>query len=212
KLRKCCEGQKYVIYDKNAWWLYVQWSCPHESHSGSCYLYEGNKFDRPNGKGWLTSAEWLPPKEQIDEQYPLVLCTVREVGHYSCRSMTGNCRPLQTLADEPGYVQINPDDATRLGIEHEALVYIESRRGKVITRANVTPRANKGAVYMTYQWWIGACNELTLDQLDPVARTPEYKHSAVRLSKIDDQQWAEQQVQTLYHQLKDHLKASAQVV
>nr|VXZ83817.1 Formate dehydrogenase H [Klebsiella pneumoniae] len=31
-----------------------------------------------------------------------MLCTVREVGHYSCRSMTGNCAALQSLADEPG--------------------------------------------------------------------------------------------------------------
>ena len=31
----------------------------------------------------------------------MVLSTVREVGHYSCRSMTGNCAALAALADEP---------------------------------------------------------------------------------------------------------------
>ncbi len=46
---------------------------------------------------------------------------MREVGHYSCRSMTGNCA-LAALADEPGYAQINTQDAKRLGIEDEALV------------------------------------------------------------------------------------------
>ena len=25
---------------------------------------------------------------------------------------------------------------------------------------------------MTYQWWIGACNELTQDNLDPVSKNP----------------------------------------
>ena len=41
----------------------------------------------------------------------MVLSTVREVGHYSCRSMTGNCAALAALADEPGYAQINTEDA-----------------------------------------------------------------------------------------------------
>lgn len=43
----------------------------------------------------------------------MVLSTVREVGHYSCRSMTGNCAALAALADEPGYAQINTADAER---------------------------------------------------------------------------------------------------
>lgn len=211
ELRMLCDQYQGATYEKLAGLGYVQWPCPTEDHPGSQYLYKDNKFDRPNGKGLLVSADWIPPKEQLCDDFPMVLCTVREVGHYSCRSMTGNCRPLQTLADEPGNVQINPEDAARLGIEHEELVYVESRRGKVITRADVTPRANKGAVYMTYQWWIGACNELTLDHLDPVSRTPEYKHSAVKVSKIANQSWAEQQVQKLYTELKDRLKQTAQV-
>lgn len=211
ELRQLCDQYKGATYEKMAGLGYVQWPCPTEDHPGSQYLYHDNKFDRPNGKGLLTSADWVPPKEQLSAEFPLVLCTVREVGHYSCRSMTGNCRPLQTLADEPGNVQINPHDAERLGINHGELVYVESRRGKVITRADITPRANKGAVYMTYQWWIGACNELTLDHLDPVSRTPEYKHSAVKVSNISNQNWAEQQVQHLYTELKDRLKATANV-
>lgn len=211
ELRMLCDQYQGATYEKMADLGYVQWPCPNEDHPGSQYLYHDNKFDRPNGKGLLVSADWIPPKEQLSEAFPMVLCTVREVGHYSCRSMTGNCRPLQTLADEPGHVQINPADASRLCIEQGDLVYVQSRRGKVITRADITPRANKGAVYMTYQWWIGACNELTLDHLDPVSRTPEYKHSAVNVLKIDDQRWAEQHVQKLYTELKDRLKQAAKV-
>ena len=58
-----------------------------------------------------------------DADYPLVLCTVREVGHYSCRSMTGNCAALQSRADEPGRVQISRADADRLGIADRQLVW-----------------------------------------------------------------------------------------
>ena len=55
--------------------------------------------------------------EDLSEEFPLILSTVREVGHYSCRSMTGNCRALAALADEPGFVQMNDQDAKELGVK-----------------------------------------------------------------------------------------------
>ncbi|MCP5854512.1 formate dehydrogenase subunit alpha, partial [Klebsiella pneumoniae] len=78
--------------------------------------------------------EWRAPIDQVSDDYPMVLATVREVGHYSCRSMTGNCKALAALADEPGYIQINTADAAALGIKDQELVWVASRQGKVITR------------------------------------------------------------------------------
>ncbi|OAA91503.1 formate dehydrogenase H [Clostridium coskatii] len=180
----------------------IQWPCPSENHPGTSYLYKGNKFNTPTGKANLFAAEWRPPVEQTDKDYPLVLSTVREVGHYSVRTMTGNCRALQQLADEPGYVQINPMDAKAEGIIDGELMRISSRRGSVVARALVTERANKGAVYMTYQWWVGACNELTSNNLDPVSKTPELKYCAVKIEAIKDQKEAEKFIKDQYDLLK----------
>ena len=55
---------------------------------------------------------------------------------------------------------------------------------------------------MTYQWWVGACNELTVASLDPISKTPEYKYCAIKIEKIDDQDWAEQHVKDIYKDLK----------
>lgn len=196
-----------ATYEKLDGLGYVQWPCTDVASPGTPYLYQGNKFQTASGKGLLFAAEWRPPIEKVDAEYPLGLCTVREVGHYSCRSMTGNCVALQTLADEPGYVTINPKDARKLGIKDQQLVWVASRRGKVIARAGVTERVNAGAVYMTYQWWIGACNELTIHHVDPISKTPEYKFCAVRLEPIVDQVSAENYVQQTYAKLKGDLAA-----
>ena len=209
ELRELCPIFYGATYDKLAGLGYVQWPSLTLDDPGRAWLYKDNKFDTPSGKAQLFASEWVPPVDLVDSDYPLALCTVREVGHYSCRSMTGNCSALQTLADEPGNVQINPQDADALGIKDQQLVWVASRRGKVISRANVSVRANVGAVYMTYQWWIGACNELTLDHLDPISRTPEYKYSAVKLEKIDDQKWAEQHVQQAYGEMKAKMRKAA---
>ena len=187
----------------------VQWPCKNESQEdiGTKYLHKDGKFSTPNGKGNLFAAEWRPPMELEDEEYPFSLCTVREVGHYSVRTMTGNCRALARLEDEPGYIQISEIDAERLGIEDSELVRVSSRRGSVLTRALVTDRVKQGATYMTYQWWVGACNELTIANLDPVSKTPEYKYCAIKIEKIENQEWAEQQLKVEYESIKSKMLA-----
>ena len=208
EMRALCPLFYGVTYEKMGEMGHVQWPCPTLEHPGTPYLYADNQFATPDGKGHLFAAPWRAPAETPDADFPLVLCTVREVGHYSCRSMTGNCAALQSLADEPGFVQINPQDAERLNVKDKQLVWVSSRRGKVISRACVSERINLGSVYMTYQWWVGACNELTQDNLDPISRTPETKYCAVKVEAIDDQQWAENHALQSYQSMKTRLKAA----
>ena len=96
---------------------YIQWPCTDEGpeDQGTTYLYKGQIFDRPNGKAEFFACDWEPPMEDLSEEFPLILSTVREVGHYSCRSMTGNCRALAALADEPGFVQMERSRRQRVG-------------------------------------------------------------------------------------------------
>ncbi len=210
ELRHLCPNFFGATYEKMGELGYVQWPCRDESEAdqGTSYLF-AERFSTPNGLAQFFTCEWQAPVDKLSDAYPLVLSTVREVGHYSCRSMTGNCAALAKLADEPGYIQINTADAKRLGIEDEELVWVNSRKGKVISRAKISDRPNKGAVYMTYQWWIGACNELVTENLSPITKTPEYKYCAVNVERIADQRAAERYVSEEYSQLKARLRESA---
>lgn len=182
----------------------IQWPCRSESDEdkGSMFLHKDGNFSTDNGRGKLFATEWRPPYEIEDDEYPFSLSTVREVGHYSVRTMTGNCRTLSQLEDEPGYLQINYKDAQKLGIEDNEIIRVSSRRGSVLTKALVTDRVQEGATYMTYQWWVGACNELTIASLDPISKTPEYKYCAIKVEKIEDQNYAEECVKNTYKDLK----------
>ncbi|MBE6469436.1 MAG: formate dehydrogenase subunit alpha [Coriobacteriaceae bacterium] len=187
----------------------AQWPIREGESVGKRDMYAGGVFTTADHKAHLHADEFVEPTELPDEEYPLVLCTVREVGHYSCRSMTGNCRALAALADEPGHVQMHPDDAAARGIKHGQIVRVFSRRGSVYSRAEVSPRINKGTVYMTYQWWIGKCNALTMHVTDPMSGTPEDKFSACQLEALPDQVWAENEVQRQYTELKQELVNNA---
>jgi len=207
ELRHLCPDFFGATYEKMGELGYVQWPCRDESPAdkGTSWLFK-DRFSTPDGLAHFFTCDWVAPIDKLTEEFPMVLSTVREVGHYSCRSMTGNCSALSALADEPGYAQINTADAARLGIVDEALVWVNSRKGRIITRANVSERPNKGAIYMTYQWWIGACNELVTENLSPITKTPEYKYCAVRVEAITDQAAAERYVAEEYAKLKARLR------
>ena len=198
-----------ATYEKMAGVGHAQWPIPTLDHPGSPDLFLGGAFTTPEGKAHLVAHDYVDPTELPDDEYPLVLCTVREVGHYSCRSMTGNCEQLSNLAEEPGFAHINPADAAARGIKNDDMVWVASRRGKIITRAFVDDRVNENAVYMTYQWWIGKCNDLTIHAVDDRSRTPESKYCAIEVTRVDDQVWAEKHAEELYMELKARLAAEA---
>nr|WP_320132897.1 formate dehydrogenase subunit alpha [uncultured Holophaga sp.] len=205
EMRHLCPLYAGVTYQRLEELGTIQWPCPDEQHPGTPYLYGGNRFNTPSGKGLLFAAAWRAPGELPDAEYPLVLCTVREVGHYSVRTMTGNCKALKTLADEPGFVRISPVEHAALGVQDGDLVWVASRRGKVLSRIQVSERINEGSIYMTYHWWIGSCNELTHDHLDPISRTPEFKYCAARIEAIPDQAWAETYLEREYLALRQRM-------
>jgi formate dehydrogenase major subunit len=112
---------------------------------------------------------------------------------------------LRNLEDEPGWVEMSLEDCDKLGLREGEIVKVLSKRGSVYTRCKPTERVKQGAVYMTYQWWIGACNELTISSLDPTSRTPEYKYCAARVEKIKDQDWAKEEVARIYEELRSRM-------
>ena len=207
EMRSLCAKFAGASYEKMVENHGVQWPCTEDSpdDTGTQYLHKGAHFATADGKGHFYYYPWTPSKELESPEYPLSLSTVREVGHYSVRTMTGNCRLLADLADEPGYIQMNPEDCQELGIANGDLVRVVSKRSHTITRCQETDRVSKGATYMTYQWWVGACNELTSAALDPKSHTPEFKYCACRVEKIDDQKQAERDVKAQYTAIRSRM-------
>ena len=207
EMRSLCPKFAGASYEKMVENHGVQWPCTEDSpdDTGTQYLHKGAHFATADGKGHFYYYPWTPATELESPEYPLSRSTVREVGHSAVRTMTGNCRLLADLADEPGYIQMNPEDCRELGIANGDLVRVVSKRGHTITRCQETDRVSKGATYMTYQWWVGACNELTSAALDPKSHTPEFKYCACRVEKIDDQKQAERDVKAQYAAIRSRM-------
>ncbi len=58
EMRELCPLFYGVTYKKMGDMGHVQWPCPTLEHPGTPYLYAGNHFDTPTGKGQLFAAPW----------------------------------------------------------------------------------------------------------------------------------------------------------
>jgi formate dehydrogenase major subunit len=159
----------------------LQWPCPTIEHPGTPYLHREGRFTC--GLGRFTPAEWTPPAEVPDEEYPLVLSTGRRLYHYHTRTQTGRCEGLNDLLGEET-ADISYVDADRLGIENGERVKVKSRRGEVAVRAKVTSEVPAGMVWMAFHFREGNANWLTHAAFDPATLTAEYKACAVRIEKV----------------------------
>jgi formate dehydrogenase alpha subunit len=159
---------------------FLQWPVPTADHPGTPYLHKG-KFSR--GLGHMTAVEFKEPAEAPDEEYPLLLTTGRIMFHFHTGSMTRRSEKLDREVPE-GYVEISPEDADRLGLIKSERVRVVSRRGEIETRAWITRRVPPGTVFIPFHFAEAAANVLTNPALDPVAKIPEYKVSAVRVEKV----------------------------
>jgi len=82
-----------------------------------------------------------------------------------------------------GLVEINPGDASALGIADGEMVKVISRRGEVVAKARVTEVSPVGVVTMNFHFAESPTNMITNPALDPVAKIPELKVCAVRIER-----------------------------
>jgi len=180
-MRACTPGQFGVTYEKMEKPESVHWPCPTIEHPGTPILHIG-KFSAADGKGTMFGLEYRPPAEVADAQYPFTLMTGRVIFHYHTRTQTDRAAQLHYEVPE-SYIQINTEDAKRLGIKEREKIKVSSRRGEIETLARVTDEVAPGVLYMAMHFHKGA-NTLTNTALDPLSKMPELKHCAVNVEKI----------------------------
>jgi formate dehydrogenase major subunit len=182
-MRACTPSMFGASYAKMEKPESVHWPCPTEEHPGTPILHK-EKFSAPDGLGTFFGLEYRPPAEVADKEYPFTLMTGRLIFHYHTRTQTGRSKVLDYEVPE-GYVQINTEDAARLGIENGEKIKVRSRRGESFPVARITDEVAPGVLFMAMHFPQGA-NALTNTALDPLSKMPELKHSAVAVEKIKE--------------------------
>lgn len=146
-------------------------------------LYQTGDFRHEDGKAkfWVVKSE--RPPEEPDPEYPFLLNTGRTVEHWHTRTKTSRVPILERAAPD-AWLEINPKDAERLGVQNHDWLCVESRRGRVDrVRARVTSIVAPGQVFMPFHFAETNANNLTIDACCPISREPNYKQAAVKVQR-----------------------------
>ena len=158
----------------------LQWPCTDREDPGTKYLHKG-EFAR--GKGKFHAVTYIPPAEEVDEEYDYIMMTGRMLYHFHTGTMTRNSEAIDRHEPD-AYVEINKIDAKKLRIKEGDRVKVSSRRGSVETNARIGERVKEGQVFMPFHYAESPANRLTNSVLDSEAKIPELKVTAVKINKV----------------------------
>ena len=168
-----------VSYDKIDELGSIQWPCNDKAPEGTPTMHV-EEFVR--GKGRFVITEYVPTEERTSRKYPLILTTGRILSQYNVGAQTRRT-PNNALAQEDR-LEIHPHDAEQRGIKDGDWVGITSRAGETVLRATITERMQPGVVYTTFHFPESGTNVITTDNSDWATNCPEYKVTAVQVTRV----------------------------
>jgi len=140
----------------------------------------GDGFPTANGRARFVPAEFGPPDEQPDAEYPMILSTGRQLEHWHTGAITRRASLLDRL--EPSAVAfLSPRDIRQLGLAPGDRVRVATRRGSIEAAARADRAIPEGMVFVPFCYVEAAANMLTNPALDPVGKIPEFKFCAARI-------------------------------
>ena len=142
-------------------------------------------FFTPDGRAHFVATPYRPPKSRPSARAPFILNTGRLRDQWHTMTRTGVSPRLSQHVAEP-FVEIHPEDASRLGLESARLVRISNAQGAAVLRTLTTDRQQKGSVFAPIHWTDQNASAARVDVLvaanvDPVSGQPESKIASVQI-------------------------------
>ena len=173
------------------------WPCPTEDHPGTRIRYARGEdpnippdhpdkfvfYGNPGGKAIMWLRPHKPAAEPPDAAYPFVLTTGRVIDQWHTGTMTGKVPEIHK-AFPTAFVEVNQEDAKRLGVANGDTVRVETRRGSVDLPARVGEICRPGLVFAPFYDAKKLVNELTVDAIDDISKQPEFKICAAKVTKV----------------------------
>lgn len=141
-----------------------QWPHP-AGRSATARLFAEGGYFTPDRKARIVPVSLAPATEPVPG-FPLTLNTGRVRDHWHTMTRTGKSQRLSQHYAEP-FVEIHPDDAARHKIGDADLVRVATGLGFILVRALVTPRQQRGAIFVPMHWNDQFASKARVDSLVP---------------------------------------------
>lgn len=158
----------------------IQWPCNDEAPLGTPTMHI-DEFVRGKGKFFLT--EYVATTEKVTPMFPLILTTGRILSQYNVGAQTRRTKNVAWHAED--IVEMHPHDAEERGIKANDWVGIKSRAGETVLRVKITERVQPGVIYTTFHHPESGANVITTDNSDWATNCPEFKVTAVQVTRVN---------------------------
>lgn len=143
------------------------------------------RFHTDNGLARMLPVVPRPP-QPLHPDFPFRLNTGRARDQWHTMTRTGRSPRLGAHLAEP-YLEIHPEDASRLGLVPAGLAEIRSPLGKAVLRILISDRVSPGHPFAPMHWTgqtapTGRIDALVAPVTDPVSGQPESKSAPVRIA------------------------------
>lgn len=142
-------------------------------------------YGHSDGRAWIWLRPHEPPAESPDSGFPFWLSTGAVLEHSGAGAMT---RRIPTLhrAVPKAYLEMNRDDAQRLGIRNRETVRLVSRRGSLEIEARIDYRSRppRGQLFVPSFDEAFPIKRLMLDAFCPLSGQPDTITCAVRVERL----------------------------
>ena len=163
----------------------LQWPCPDIEHPGSPFLHSWLWADDLDGRepAPFSALVHQGPKEELSEQFPLRLTTGRALDSYNTGVQSGGYNSPIRYGDA---LDMNPVDATSMGIQDGETVRVSSARGTVNMAVRYQPDIPEGLTFTTFHFpELVDVNVMTSDAWDKRSGTAEFKAASIRVDKLE---------------------------
>ena len=181
EMRGCMESIKGITWERLEREGSVVYPCSSEDDPGQEVMF-GDGFPTLSGRGRMRPADIVPPDEQPDDEYPMVLTTGRQLEHWHTGAMTRRAGVLDALEPQ-AFASLSPGDIRKMGIAPGDTIRVATRRGAIETRVRSDGAVPEGMIFISFCFAEAAANRLTNPALDPFGKIPEYKFCAARVEK-----------------------------
>ena len=111
----------------------VTYPCAAPDQPGAEVVF-GEGFPTDSGRGRLVPVDIIPPDEQPDEAFPMILSTGRQLEHWHTGAITRRASVLDELEPE-AVANLSPGELRRLGVSPGEFVRVSTRRGVIEIRS-----------------------------------------------------------------------------
>ena len=156
--------------------------CDDATHNGNEVVF-GDGFPRTGGRARLVPATPSPADEIPDQDYPLVLCTGRQLEHWHTGAMTRRSKILDEREPEAAAFMC-ASELERAGLAAGEKASLATRRGEIEIAIRCDDAVPDGMIFVPFCYAEAAANLLTNPALDPYGKIPEFKYCAARVSAL----------------------------